>query len=53
LWVVGFLLAGYLFGNIPAVKRNFTLVVFAIIALSILPPLFQIVKAKFSRKTAV
>lgn len=36
-WVAGFLLAGYFFGNIPAVKRNFTFVIFAIIILSILP----------------
>ena len=50
LWVTGFLLAGYLFGNIPAVKRNFTLVVFAIIAVSILPPLYEIAKQKFFPK---
>lgn len=50
LWVTGFLLAGYLFGNIPAVKKNFTLVVFAIIAVSIIPPLYEIVKQKFSSK---
>ena len=50
LWVTGFLLAGYLFGNIPAVKRNFTLVVFAINAVSILPPLYEIAKQKFFPK---
>ena len=50
LWVVGFVIAGYLFGNIPAVKKNFTLVIFAIILLSIIPPMFEVAKHKFARK---
>jgi membrane-associated protein len=37
LWIVGLVLAGYAFGNIPIVRRNFSLVVLAIIVLSILP----------------
>ena len=37
LWVCSFVLGGYYFGNIPVVKRNFTLVIFAIIFISILP----------------
>jgi membrane-associated protein len=37
LWVCCFVLGGYYFGNIPVVKRNFTLVIFAIIFISILP----------------
>ena len=44
LWVVGFLLLGYLFGNMPTVKRNFTLVILAIIVVSILPGVFEIVR---------
>jgi membrane-associated protein len=40
-WVMIFLLAGYFFGNIPVVKRNFTIVIFAIIFISILPPVFE------------
>lgn len=46
LWVAGFTLAGYFFGNIPAVKENFSLVVFAIIGLSVLPIVFEYVKHK-------
>lgn len=42
LWVVGLVLGGYLFGNIPVVRRNFSLVVFAIIGLSILPALIEL-----------
>ena len=41
LWIVGLVLAGYAFGNIPVVRRNFSLVVLAIILLSILPALFE------------
>ncbi len=36
-WVGIFLLGGYYFGNIPTVKSNFTLVIVAIIIISVLP----------------
>ena len=36
-WVLSFLLAGYWFGQIPTVKRNFHIVILAIIVISILP----------------
>lgn len=49
-WVGGFLLAGYFFGNIPTVKKNFTLVIFAIIFISILPPIVEIIKAKIGKQ---
>ena len=52
LWVVIFVTAGYFFGNIPAVKKNFTLVIFAIIIVSVLPPAFEFMKQKLSSKTA-
>jgi membrane-associated protein len=41
LWIVGLVLAGYAFGNIPIVRRNFSLVVLAIIVLSILPGVIE------------
>jgi len=44
LWVNIFSLAGYFFGNIPAVKRNFSLVVFAIIFVSFIPPIYTFIK---------
>jgi membrane-associated protein len=39
LWVVSLCLAGYFFGNIPAVKSNLTLVIVAIVLVSISPGL--------------
>jgi len=43
-WVVLFVLGGYLFGNIPVVKQNFSLVIFAIIFLSILPGIIEFLR---------
>ena len=40
-WIVSFILGGYFFGNIPVVKRNFTIVIFAIIIISILPAVIE------------
>lgn len=44
VWVLLFVWAGYFFGNIPAVEHNFTLVIFAIILLSVMPALFEYVR---------
>jgi membrane-associated protein len=41
LWISLFVFAGYYFGNIPAVEENFTLVIMAIILLSILPGVIE------------
>jgi membrane-associated protein len=41
LWVVTCTLAGYFFGNLKVVQDNFTLVILAIIILSILPAVFE------------
>jgi len=49
LWVGLFLLGGYFFGNIPAVKQNFTLVILGIIVVSVMPAVLEYLKA---RKTA-
>jgi membrane-associated protein len=37
VWIGAAVMAGYLFGNIPVVKDNFTLVVLGIVAISLLP----------------
>ena len=46
LWICLFLFAGYFFGNIPVVKRNFTLVIFAIIVISVLPAVIEFLRAR-------
>ena len=49
LWVGMFVLAGYFFGNIPMVRDNFTLVILAIIAISVLPIMVEALRARRSR----
>jgi membrane-associated protein len=46
LWVPLFVLAGFFFGNIPAVRANFTLVILAIIAVSLLPVLVEFLRSR-------
>jgi len=46
LWVGLFVLGGYFFGNIQTVRENFTLVILAIIALSVLPMLVEAFRAR-------
>jgi membrane-associated protein len=48
-WVSLFLLGGYFFGNIPIVKNNFSLVIFAIIFISVLPIAVEFVRSRKSR----
>lgn len=45
-WVAIFTFLGYFFGNLPFVERNFELVIFAIIFISLLPPIFEYFKAR-------
>jgi membrane-associated protein len=44
LWTVLFVFGGYYFGNQPLVKRNFTLVILAIIVISLLPLVVEFVQ---------
>jgi membrane-associated protein len=46
VWVWSFLLIGYWFGNRKFVKQNFTLVIGAIIVVSVLPAVFEMVRAR-------
>ena len=48
-WVSGFTLLGYFFGNIPQVKENFSLVVIAIILLSVSPILIEFIRSKLKK----
>ncbi len=45
VWITAFLFAGYFFGNIPAVKDNFGLVIVVIILLSVLPGVYEYYKS--------
>ena len=49
LWVPTLTMLGFFFGNLPIVKKNFELVIFGIIGLSVLPMAWQFVKVKFMR----
>ncbi|HEY4492880.1 MAG TPA: DedA family protein [Acidobacteriota bacterium] len=44
VWIFSFTLGGYYFGNIPVVKKNFTLVILAIIFISVLPGIIEFLR---------
>ncbi len=50
LWVFSFIFAGYFFGNIDFVKKNFTIVILSIILISLLPPIIAVIKQKLQKK---
>jgi membrane-associated protein len=50
LWVALLVLAGFFFGNIPAVRENFTIVILAIVAISVMPIAIEAVRGR--RRTA-
>lgn len=52
-WVGTFLTAGYFFGNLPIVKRNFHFVILAIIVISAIPPVMEWIKYRRERRAHV
>lgn len=48
-WVFTFILAGHFFGNLPVVKRNFHIVIFGVIFVSLLPMLVPWMKSKMKK----
>lgn len=50
LWISSFITLGYLFGNMPIVKDNFTFLIFGIIILSVLPAIIEFIRHKFFKK---
>jgi len=50
LWVLSMTLAGYFFGNIPFVKKNFEYVIIGVILLSLLPVVLGYLKHKKESK---
>jgi membrane-associated protein len=49
-WVGLFIFGGYYFGNLPIVKNNFSIVIFAIIIISVLPAIIGFIRTR--KKTA-
>lgn len=45
-WINIFILGGYFFGNLPLVKKNFTLVIMAIIIISVMPAVIEFLRAR-------
>jgi membrane-associated protein len=45
-WVLAFLLAGYWFGQLETVKRNFHIVILAIIVISVMPMVLEYLRAR-------
>jgi membrane-associated protein len=53
LWVGIFVYAGYFFGSTPIVEKNFKLVIVAIIILSFLPGVIEVIKARREARSEV
>ena len=52
LWVNSFFWGGYFFGNLPAVKEHFSMVVIAIVLISVLPAVILALKNRAGKKSA-
>ncbi len=50
LWVFTFILAGYFFGNLPVVKKNFHIVIFGVIGVSLLPMVIPWMKSVLAKR---
>ena len=50
LWVAIFVFGGFWFGNIGVIKKNFTIVIFVIIIISILPAVIEVLRQKAKNK---
>ncbi|CAB1220168.1 DedA family protein [Acinetobacter bouvetii] len=48
-WVGSFITLGYLFGNMPIVKDNFTHLIFGIIIISVLPGIIGFIRQKLKK----
>ena len=49
-WIGSFITLGYLFGNMPIVKENFTYLIFGIIILSVLPGVIGFARQKLKKQ---
>jgi membrane-associated protein len=51
LWIGGLIYTSYLFGNLPFVKEHFSVIILAIIGISLLPPLVEALRQTYIRAT--
>jgi len=51
IWVVSLTYVGYLFGNMPLIKDNLTLVILTIVFLSIMPAVIEVMRVRWGRKS--
>jgi len=52
VWVFGIVLLGHFFGNIPYVQKNYSLVILAIVVISMIPPALEIFRGLLARPKA-
>ena len=52
-WTALFTFVGYFFGNLEIVQKNFSLVIVAIVLISVVPILFEMIKNQLAKKKAV
>jgi membrane-associated protein len=50
IWVGMFVFGGYFFGNLPFIQKNFSLVIIAIILISIIPATSEFIRHKMKKK---
>ena len=51
-WIASFITLGYIFGNMPIVKDNFSHLIFGIIIISILPGIIGFIRQKLNERKA-
>ena len=53
VWTALFTFAGYFFGNVPFVKNNFSLVVIAIVLISVIPVIVEYMRSRKNRSSTI
>jgi membrane-associated protein len=46
-WISLFLFVGYFFGNLPFIRDNFTIIIYLIIVVSVIPAIFEYIRQKY------
>jgi membrane-associated protein len=50
IWVLGFVLAGYWFGNIPLIQKNFSMVILALVLIPGIPAAVEFIRIQISHR---